>query len=317
MQQSSRHHGFTSSDKDQLTTLNRLYTRKGGKAAFGSVANLVKASGISKDVVEKFLASKETFTQFHQAKRKFKRMTATARFINDIWCIDLAYMDKLAAENKGVMYLFVAVDLFSRYVRVQPMKSKTAKEAKKALSNMKTYPKKIWVDQGTEFAGVFKQYCKALGIHVYHTFSDTKAAYAERAIQSLKNVIYRYMEDSGTYRYIDHLQSFVGTLNSRVNRSTGIPPNKIKNTDFLRVLYNKPQATKKPSKKFSLGDLVRISKVDLPFRKGYKPQFTKEIFKICKYATVKPIVTYMLEDMSGEVIKGKFYESELMKIVVQ
>ena len=38
-------------------------------------------------------------------------------------------------------------------------------------------------------------------IQIYSTMSETKAAFAERTIRSLKNILYRYMEGSG-YKYI-------------------------------------------------------------------------------------------------------------------
>ena len=44
----------------------------------------------------------------------------------------------------------------------------------------KNRPKKIRVDKGTEFAGEFKKNCKAQGIQIYYTMSETKAAFAER-----------------------------------------------------------------------------------------------------------------------------------------
>ena len=46
--------------------------------------------------------------------------------INEIWCMDLAFVDTLAKQNKGVKHLLVAFDVFSRYVRVQTMKTKFA-----------------------------------------------------------------------------------------------------------------------------------------------------------------------------------------------
>ena len=102
--------------------------------------------------------------------------------------------------------------------------------------------------------------------------SETKAAFAERTIRSLKNILSRYMEDFG-YKYIHKLPQFITTLNSRRNSSIDMKPNTVKNCDFMSILYSKPlREFKKP--KFKIGDRVRISKYDLPFRKGYKPQFT-------------------------------------------
>ena len=53
--------------------------------------------------------------------------------------------------------------------------------------------------------------------------SETKAAFAERTIRSLKNMFYRYMEDNG-YKYIHKLTQFVTTLNSRKNCSIELIP---------------------------------------------------------------------------------------------
>ena len=86
-------------------------------------------------------------------------MRAFARFKNEIWCMDLAYFDKLAKENNGVKYLLVRQDLFDRTVNAKGMKTKDSQETVKAFSSMITKrnrPKKIWVDKGTEFAGAFE-----------------------------------------------------------------------------------------------------------------------------------------------------------------
>ena len=78
----------------------------------------------------------------------------------------------------------------------------------------KNRPRKIWVDKGTEFNGAFTNCCAAEGIQVYSTMTETKAAFAERTRRSLKNILYRYMEDFG-YKYKHKLPHFITTLNSR------------------------------------------------------------------------------------------------------
>ena len=144
------------------------------------------------------------------------------------------------------------------------MKTKDSPETVKAFSSMIT--KKIWVGLKTEFAGVFKKSCAAEGIQVYSTMSETKAAFAGRTIRSLKNFLYRYMEDYG-YKYIHKLPQLITTLNSRRNSSIDMRPNTVKNCDFMSILYSEPlREYKKPT--FKIGDRVRISKYDLLFRKG-------------------------------------------------
>ena len=127
-------------------------------------------------------------------------MRAFARFRNENWCLDLAYVDKLVKENNDVKYLLFRQDLFDRTVNAKEMKTKDSQETVKAFSSMITKrnrPKKIWVDKGTNFPGEFKKFCAAEGIQVNSNMSETKAAFAERTIPSLKNILYRYMEDFG------------------------------------------------------------------------------------------------------------------------
>ena len=142
--------------------------------------------------------------------------------------------------------------------------------------------------------------------------SETKAAFAERTIRSLKNIFYRYMEDFG-YKCIHKLPQLIATLYSRRNSSIDMRPNNVKNSDFMSILYSKPlREFKKPTLKVS--DRVRISKYDLRFRKGYKPQFTREVFEIVTIATRTP-PTHTIKDEQGEVIQGKFYQKEPIKVI--
>ena len=97
-----------------------------GRAAYGSINNLVKESGLSRKKVELFLHSKNSYTKYRQAKKKFPRLAVYAKHKNEIWCADLAQVDKLAEWNNGIKYLLVVVDVFSRYVRVDTLRNKSA-----------------------------------------------------------------------------------------------------------------------------------------------------------------------------------------------
>ena len=231
--------------------------------------------------------------------------------------MDFAHVDKLAKENNGIKYLLARQGLFDRTVNAKRMKTKDSQETVKAFSSMITKSnrlKNIWVDKGIEIAGAFKKFCAAERIQVYSTMSESKAAFAERTIRPLRNTLYRYMEDFG-YKYIHKLPQFITTLNSRTNSSIDMTPNTIKNCDFLSIHYSKHlQKYKKPL--FKTGDRVRISKYDLPFRKGYKPQFTLEILEVVAFPTRKP-PTYTIKDEQGEIIQGKFYQKELIKVIQQ
>ena len=176
----------------------------------------------------------------------------------------------------------------------------------------KNRTKKIGVDQGTEFAGVFKKFCVAEGIHVYSTMSETEATFVEKKIRSLRKILYRYMEEYGS-KYIHKLSQFVKILNSRKPRRINMVPNKVKNSDFMSIFYGQPIG-EFTTPKFAIGDKVRISKVDLPFKKGCKPQFTEEIFETAALASRKP-PTYTIKDNQSLVIRGRFYEKEKIRVI--
>ena len=62
-------------------------------------------------------------TQSIKKKRKrFPTPKVIAYDINEIWSLNLAYLDKLAKENKDVKHLLVAVDCLSRYLRFELLK---------------------------------------------------------------------------------------------------------------------------------------------------------------------------------------------------
>ena len=87
-------------------------------------------------------------------------MKAFASCKNEIWCMDLAYVDKLAKDNNGVKHLLVRHDLFDRTVDADGLKTKDSKETVRAFLSKITErncPRKIWLDKGTEFAGEFKK----------------------------------------------------------------------------------------------------------------------------------------------------------------
>ena len=141
--------------------LQRLYTQ--GGAAYGSVNYFVKATNLSISKVRQFLTSKPSYRKFTLVTRKFKRMKAFARFKNKIWCMDLAYVDKLAKHNKGVKNLLVRQDLFDRTVDAKGMKTKDSKEIARAFLTMITKrnrPKKFGLTREQNLLESLKNYAK-------------------------------------------------------------------------------------------------------------------------------------------------------------
>ena len=62
--------------------------------------------------------------------------------------------------------------------------------------------------------------------------------------------------------------------------------------------------------KFKIGDKVRIFGKKKEFQKEYEEGWMKEIFRIKVIQKTIP-VTYLVEDLKGEILAGCFYSEEL------
>ena len=87
------------------------------------------------------------------------------------------------------------------------------------------------------------------------------------------------MEENG-HEYLVKMSSFLNTMNSRVNRSTGRALKEVKNTDFLSLFFYKKPISQYKNPRFKVGYKVRISKYDIPCKKGYKSQFKVKTLKL-------------------------------------
>ena len=56
--------------------------------------------------------------------KKFNKRKVYSQFKYNIWGVDLADMQSLSKKNKGFKYLLSAIDLYSKYAFVIPLKDK-------------------------------------------------------------------------------------------------------------------------------------------------------------------------------------------------
>ena len=130
--------------------------------------------------------------------RKFKKRKVYSSFKDNNWGADLADMQLLSKFNKGFRFFLCAIDIFSKFAWVIPLKDKKGvsivNEFRKILDDSKRKPNKIWVDKGSEFYNnSFKRWLQDNDITMYSTNNETKSVIAERFIWTLKNKICKYM----------------------------------------------------------------------------------------------------------------------------
>ena len=86
--------------------------------------------------VKTYLEAKPSFTKYCSRRLEFPTIKIFVNVINEIWSVDQAYDDKLAICNRGVEYLLVAFDCFSRHLRVEPLKTNHGTETAHFLKKM-------------------------------------------------------------------------------------------------------------------------------------------------------------------------------------
>ena len=216
--------------------------------------------------------------------------------------------------NDGYTFLLLVIDIFSKYGWVIPLKNKKGETVAEALKIIfeKRKPEKLWTDKGTEF---YNKDVKKL-IEIYSTENEEKSSIVERWIRTMKEKMWKYFTDNNTYNYMSVLPDLVKDYNNTVHSSTKFTPidaSKKKNElTVWRNLYPDRFKTNRLTPKFSVGDLVRITKKKKVFEKGYTTRWTKETFTIKEIRDTNPI-TYKIEDLEEKEIKGTFYEPELQK----
>ena len=83
-----------------------------------------------------YLKTKPSFNKYRSRRLQFPRLKVVVIDINEIWSVDLAFVDKLAKYNRGVKYLLVAVDCLLTYLRVEPLKMKYATETAQVFKQL-------------------------------------------------------------------------------------------------------------------------------------------------------------------------------------
>ena len=244
--------------------------------------------------------------------KKFEKRKVYSQFKDNIWGVDLADMQSLSRKNKGINYLLCAIDLFSKYTFVIPLKDKKGisivNAFNKIIKQSNRKPNKIWVDQGGEFYNVFEKWLLDNDIIMYSTYNEGKSVVVERFIRTLKNKLYKHMASSGKNVYYDALDDVVNKYNNTKHSTIKMKPIDVRNNN--KTVYVDEHNEK--DSRFKVGDRVRISRYKNIFAKGYAPNWSKEIFIVDKVNDTVPY-TYNLKDLNDEEIIGSFYDRELQK----
>src|SRR6266516_1847178 len=111
----------------------RIYFDVNNPASFGSVVKLYRAAkAINQNIIlrdtKNWLNQQFEYTLYKQTQKNFERNRIYATFINEIWEIDSLHYVNYARYNHGFKYLIMIIDVFSKYLRVIPVKNLKSSE---------------------------------------------------------------------------------------------------------------------------------------------------------------------------------------------
>jgi len=266
------------------------------------------------------LVSKELH---HKIIKHFPRRQVISKYKDEIWGSDLCEMK----SDLGYKYILTVIDIYTKYVWAIPLKNKTGetvtREFKNIMDDSERVPKFLWVDQGKEFFNIkFQNLLKDYDVEMYSTKSELKNTVIERLNRTLKEWMEREMTALKLINQPIHwtkiLPLVVLKYNSKKHSTIKMSPenaSKEENSEKLKQIWSKKAIDyhldhlAKP--KFKVGDYVRLYRYKKHFEKGYKSNWTLEIFKIKTVLKTSP-VTYIIEDENGEEIEGSVYENEMI-----
>lgn len=311
--------------EDYLTSIYYDPKHPASYAGPTKLYRVAKAAGkkVTLRQIRDWLKRQETYTLHRQVRHKFPRNKVVVDGIDEQWDADLMDMASLSKHNNGVRYILVAIDIFSRYTWLRPLKSKQGKEVVDAFASIFAEgrkPHRLRTDRGSEFTNhLMQQNLKDQGVIHLVTNNVVKANYAERVIKTIKTRIFKYFTKKQTYEYLNHLQDFVFSYNHTYHRSIKMKPadvSKDNEAALWEQQYVDPHKQEKPTPKFKFDvrDTVRISYLRHAFMREYQQKWTDEIFIVAKKYVRDGIPIYKLKEYDGNPIEGTFYEQELQLV---
>ncbi|CAD6239803.1 GSCOCG00012570001-RA-CDS, partial [Cotesia congregata] len=97
--------------------------------SYSGARNLVEKfkKNIPEEKINDWLATQDAYTRHRPTRRKVPRLHYNVNNIDDVWEADLVKIKFLKTYDDGVSFILVVIDVLSKYVWVEPLLDKTAR----------------------------------------------------------------------------------------------------------------------------------------------------------------------------------------------
>jgi hypothetical protein len=277
------------------------YNPEKGFVGIEKLYRKLKPQGVSREDIRKFLKKQEVY-QVNKKNNK-KMASFIPRYPLQEFQIDLIYLDDKHLNKAS--YGLCCIDAFSKKADVQLMKRKTKEETVDGMMDCMRalgVPEMIYCDEGSEFNNApFKKMCKELDIKL--VFTIRHAPIVERFNRTIKEMLHKYLQSTGTKTIVNVLPKIVRNYNNSYHSIIGMAPNEV-NEDTMHIaqinLIRKLHRV--PYVEYKVGDRVRVQVKPKSFVKGYRPKYSKTIYEITKkgdgwYGTSKDNRQYLKSNL--------------------
>ena len=243
----------------------------------------------------------------------------------DLMQADLFHIDKLAENNDQTKFILCVIDCYTRKVWVEALSNKTCAVVSLHLAlifdRMGSIGRVFASDKGSEFnCKTTRQMLRDRQITIFLALGDTKCAIVERFQKTFQSMLYRYLVEHETYRYIDKLQTLASLYNATRHSSINMTPlqaEKIENREALALAHARlalKTSSVKVKPKFKIGDVVRVSFKKNVFSRSYDIQNTHQRYIVAKIDEKRKQPSYFLKNEKGIEVTGRFMQHQLTKI---
>lgn len=310
-----------------IDKIRKLWKSGTHPSSFGGINKVQRYfPNASKAKIKEALGGLDTYTLFREEKRPSTYNPIYVRNKRELLQSDLIDLRSIAEHNNGITFLLVVIDTFSRYVWIEPLKTKSGPEVLAAFKRIAEHMNnnmgsQLMTDQGTEYTNKqFQAWIRKQGLRM--VIPNNKCPHVERFNRTFQNILYKYMEEHQSPRYIDKLQGLTQLYNNSYHRIIKMSPYEAEQAkNHSRVLLNLEQYYRKVGEegekvpRFKVGDLVRISAQKTMFQKGYYQTFKPQIYEIAFVKTNLPVPMYKLKNVdTGVEEAGTWYANELQYI---
>ena len=302
-------------DKEKI--IKQIYENK--ETGYGSLKETYKQanekdSSIKYDDVKKYLDK----LPHRQTQFKYKGFNSFisphALFEFEVDLIDLGTRIE---EKGGIRYGLVAIDNFTKFAWVQPMKEKNDKNLIEALDEIiykMGHPKQIYTDM--EGAITNKEFISWITNtkKIKHITTATHAHTVERFNRTLKeNMVKRLdYENKGREKWTDELNLVLNKYNNKIHSTIEMTPNDAKKPRNELVvkfnLWNNAKRNRKYPELNEGSDVRTIIKQDGK-KKGYDPKWSRQVYQVVSVDGIN----YTINETNPSK-KKTFNRYELLKV---